>query len=44
VADGLITKWAVPEHYVFVEEFPRTSVRKIDKNALRSQYPTLPED
>jgi fatty-acyl-CoA synthase len=44
VADGVITKWAVPEHYVFVEEFPRTSVRKIDKKALRSQYPTLPED
>ena len=44
VADGVITKWAVPEHYIFVEDFPRTSVRKIDKNALRSQYPTLPED
>ncbi|HUS69333.1 MAG TPA: fatty acid--CoA ligase, partial [Anaerolineae bacterium] len=43
-ADGVIAKWAVPEHYVFVEEFPRTSVGKIDKNALRSQYPTPPED
>jgi len=35
VADGVITKWAVPEHYVFVEELPRTSVGKIDKKALR---------
>jgi fatty-acyl-CoA synthase len=37
-ADGVITKWAVPEHYVFVEEFPRTSVGKIDKKVLRSRY------
>lgn len=43
VADGVITKWAVPDHYVFVDEFPRTSVRKIDKRVLRSQYPTLPD-
>nr|NIN67191.1 fatty acid--CoA ligase [Anaerolineae bacterium]NIN97333.1 fatty acid--CoA ligase [Anaerolineae bacterium]NIQ80256.1 fatty acid--CoA ligase [Anaerolineae bacterium] len=40
VADGVITKWAVPEHYVFVEELPRTSVGKIDKKVLRSQYQT----
>ncbi len=44
VAEGVITKWAVPEHYVFVEEFPRTSVRKIDKKALHSRYPTPPDD
>jgi len=44
VAEGIITKWAVPEHYVFVEEFPRTSVRKIDKKALHSRYPTPPDD
>jgi len=25
VADGVIAKWAVPEHYVFVEELPRTN-------------------
>ncbi len=44
VAEGVIAKWAVPEHYVFVDEFPRTSVRKIDKKALRSQYPAPPDD
>ncbi len=43
VAEGVIAKWAVPEHYVFVDEFPRTSVRKIDKKALRSQYPAPPD-
>jgi len=45
VADGVITKWAVPEHYVFVEDLPRTSVGKIDKRALRGRYQAgdLPE-
>ena len=38
VADGVIAKWAVPDHYIFVDEFPRTSVRKIDKRVLRSRY------
>ena len=42
VADGVITKWAVPEHYVFVKELPKTSVGKIDKKALRDQYPAPP--
>jgi len=42
VDDGTITKWAVPDHYVFVEEIPRTSVGKIDKKALRLQYSTPP--
>jgi fatty-acyl-CoA synthase len=42
VDDGTITKWAVPDHYVFVEELPRTSVGKIDKKALRLQYSTHP--
>jgi len=40
VADGVIAKWAVPEHYVFVEELPRTSVGKIDKKVLRSWHQT----
>jgi fatty-acyl-CoA synthase len=44
VAEGVITKWAVPDHYVFVEDMPRTSVRKIDKNVLRSQYASPPDD
>lgn len=42
VEDGTITKWAVPDHYVFVEELPRTSVGKIDKKALRLKYSTPP--
>jgi fatty-acyl-CoA synthase len=44
VAEGAITKWAVPEHYVFVEDMPRTSVRKIDKKVLRSWYQAPPND
>jgi len=42
VADGVITKWAVPEHYAFVGELPKTSVGKIDKKVLRSRYPEPP--
>jgi fatty-acyl-CoA synthase len=43
VADGVIASWAVPEHYTFVEELPRTSVGKIDKKVLRSRYPAAPD-
>ncbi len=35
---GVITNWAVPEKYEFVEALPKTSVGKIDKKALRAQY------
>ena len=38
VDKGVITSWAVPDDYVFVEELPRTSVGKIDKKVLRSKY------
>ena len=38
VEKGVITSWAVPDHYLFVEELPRTSVGKIDKKVLRSKY------
>jgi fatty-acyl-CoA synthase len=38
VDDGTITNWAVPDKYVFVEELLKTSVGKIDKKVLRSQY------
>ena len=44
VDEGVITKWAVPEHYVFVKELPRTSVGKIDKKVLRSRYPEAPKE
>ncbi len=38
VEEGLITSWAVPENYTFVEELPKTSVGKIDKKVLRSRF------
>ncbi len=36
--EGAITKWAIPERYEFVEALPKTSVGKIDKKALRTQF------
>jgi fatty-acyl-CoA synthase len=42
VVDGTLTKWALPDHYVFVDDLPRTSVGKIDKKVLREQYSTPP--
>jgi len=44
VDDGAIMKWAVPDHYVFVEELCKTSLGKIDKQKLRRRYQTLPSD
>jgi fatty-acyl-CoA synthase len=38
VTEGVIANWAVPDHYVFVDELPKTSVGKIDKKILRSRY------
>lgn len=37
VERGIITKWAIPDRIVFVEELPKTSVGKIDKNVLRKR-------
>lgn len=37
-AEGVITDWAVPEKYAFVEALPKTSVGKIDKKVLRTQF------
>jgi fatty-acyl-CoA synthase len=37
-AKGVISKYAVPEHVVFVQELPKTSVGKLHKNVLREQY------
>ena len=36
--DGAITKWAVPERIEIVDSIQKTSVGKIDKKYLRSQY------
>jgi len=35
---GVITKWAIPERYEFVESLPKTSVGKIDKKVLRAKF------
>ena len=35
---GLISTYAVPEHVVFVDEIPKTSVGKLDKKLLRERY------
>ena len=37
-AKGVISKYAVPEHVVFVQELPKTSVGKLNKKLLREQY------
>jgi fatty-acyl-CoA synthase len=31
-------KWWVPEHYLFLDELPKTSVGKFDKKAMRAQH------
>jgi fatty-acyl-CoA synthase len=38
VGEGKITKWSVPERYIFEESLPKTSVGKIDKKLLRERY------
>ncbi|WP_227997037.1 long-chain fatty acid--CoA ligase [Nocardia australiensis] len=36
--DGQVAKWAVPDHWRFVGELPKTSVGKIDKKELRTRF------
>ncbi|MBK7721974.1 MAG: long-chain fatty acid--CoA ligase [Austwickia sp.] len=41
LADSLtdkVAKWQVPEHWVIVDEVPKTSVGKFDKKVIRSRY------
>ncbi len=38
VEEGKITKWAVPDRFVFVEELPKTSVGKINKRELKTKF------
>ena len=38
VAEGAISKYAVPERVVFAESIAKTSVGKLDKKVLRTQY------
>jgi fatty-acyl-CoA synthase len=35
---GIISKYGIPEKILFVDKFPKTSVGKIDKKALREKY------
>jgi len=39
---GQFAKWSVPEHYLFLDELPKTSVGKFDKKAMRQQHATTP--
>ena len=36
---GKLPRYAVPDHYLIVEEVPKTSVGKIDKKRIRHDYP-----
>ena len=38
-ASGMLPKYAVPDHYLIVDEIPKTSVGKIDKKRIRQDYP-----
>ena len=33
-----VSRWWLPERWVFIEEVPKTSVGKFDKKVLRSQF------
>lgn len=35
---GRVSRWWMPEHWVFVEEIPKTSVGKFDKKVIRSRF------
>jgi fatty-acyl-CoA synthase len=38
VEEGKITKWAMPDRIVFVDEIPKTSVGKINKRELKQMF------
>jgi fatty-acyl-CoA synthase len=37
VNEGLLSKWAIPDTFCFVDEIPRTSVGKINKRIIRDR-------
>jgi fatty-acyl-CoA synthase len=39
LAAGLLPRYAVPDHYLIVDEIPKTSVGKIDKKRIRQKHP-----
>ena len=38
-----VAKWWLPDHVVFIDEVPKTSVGKFDKKVLRAQFTEAPE-
>jgi fatty-acyl-CoA synthase len=38
VTQGAISKWAIPDKFLVVDEIPKTSVGKINKKLIREQY------
>ncbi len=38
VEEGKLSKYGVPDRYQFLDEIPKTSVGKIDKRVLRSNF------
>jgi fatty-acyl-CoA synthase len=41
IDQGKISKWAMPEEFVFVSTIPKTSVGKIDKKRIRAEWGSL---
>jgi fatty-acyl-CoA synthase len=44
IDQGKISKWAMPEEFVFVSVIPKTSVGKIDKKRIRAEWGNKPDD
>ena len=38
VTQGVISKWAIPDKFLIVDEIPKTSVGKINKKVIREEY------
>jgi len=38
-----VAKWWLPDHVVFIESVPKTSVGKFDKKVLRAQFSEAPQ-
>ena len=39
-----LAKWQLPDHVVFIDEVPKTSVGKFSKKTLRDRFPTMPRE
>ncbi len=38
VTQGIISKWAIPDRFMIVDQIPKTSVGKINKKVIREEY------